>query len=568
MALLEIKDLSVSIDQTSILNSLSLQLNAGEILAVAGESGSGKTMTALAVAGLLPLRAKQTGEILFDGQKLNDLNDQQMCRLRGRDIGMVFQEPMTALNPAMTIGKQVAETVRIHRKVSRSDAMKLARETLDRVGLPAEKFSLDRYPHNLSGGQRQRVAIAIAVAMKPKLLIADEPTTALDVTTQAEILDLFKQLVCEDNVGLILVTHDLAVVAETADRVVVMKDGDIVDQGDILSVFRNSGHAYTKNLLKNSVHVPQRSNPLNTGANNTSAQNTSAPNTDGQNSGSENTGKQLSGDPPVLEVSNVVRDYFGARRLFGERQFTRAVNDVSLQIAANENVGLVGESGCGKSTLLRTILGLDQPQAGQVRVFGQPFPTSNKAEMRKLRGKLQVVFQDPYGTFDPRWRVRDLICENFHLYDSQPTGAEGRRKIDEMLEQVGMKPSHGDQYPHEFSGGQRQRIAIARALITGPSIIALDEAVSALDVCIRAQILDLLADLSDRLGVSYLFVTHDLSVVRSITDRVLVMQNGRIVEQGVTSEVFANPQHAYTAELLAAVPDMGRALSRHEKALD
>jgi len=540
VALLEIKSLSVSIDHKAILNDLSLHLNAGEILAVAGESGSGKTMTALAVAGLLPLRSKLAGEIVFDGHKLNQLNDRQMCQLRGRDIGMVFQEPMTALNPAMPIGKQVAETVRIHRKVSRTVAMKLARETLDRVGLPAQQFSLDRYPHNLSGGQRQRVAIAIAIAMKPKLLIADEPTTALDVTTQADILVLFKQLVREDNVALILVTHDLAVVAETADRVVVMKDGEIVDQGDVLSVFRNSAQAYTKTLMQNSVHVPQRKN-------------------------ARGTGKQLSGESPVLEVRNVIRDYYGARRLFGERQITRAVNDVSLQIAANENVGLVGESGCGKSTLLRTILGLDQPQAGQVRVFGQPFPTNNKAEMRKLRRQLQVVFQDPYGTFDPRWRVSELISENFHLLDTPLSVAESRKKVDEILEQVGMRASDADQYPHEFSGGQRQRIAIARALITGPTIIALDEAVSALDVSIRAQILDLLADLSDRLGVSYLFVTHDLSMVRSITDRVLVMQNGRIVEQGMTSEVFSNPQHAYTAGLLAAVPNMGRALSRREE---
>lgn len=537
MALLEINNLTVSIDNTPILHSLSLRVNAGEILAVAGESGSGKTMTALAVAGLLPNRARQTGEILFDGQCLSDFNEQQLCKIRGRDIGMVFQEPMTALNPAMTIGKQVAETLRIHRKLSRREAMQQAREALNRVGLPAEKFSMDRYPHNLSGGQRQRVAIAIAVAMKPKLLIADEPTTALDVTTQAEILGLFKQLVREDNVALILVTHDLAVVAETADRVVVVKHGVLVDQGDVSSVFQHSEQAYTRKLLKNYVHVPER-----------------------------DASRQV-GDTPILEVQNVTRDYFGGRRLFGPRQFTRAVNDVSLSIAANENVGLVGESGCGKSTLLRTILGLDQPQMGEVRVFGQTFPTQNKADIRNLRRKLQVVFQDPYGTFDPRWRVRDLICENYHLFDSPPTGAEGRKKIDGILDQVGMKSSDADQYPHEFSGGQRQRIAIARALITEPAIIALDEAVSALDVSIRAQILDLLADLSDRLGVSYLFVTHDLSVVRSITDRVLVMQNGQIVEQGVTEEVFSNPQHAYTAELLKAVPNLGRALSQSNEKL-
>ena len=292
MALLEIKNLSVSIDHKPILNSLSLQLNAGEILAVTGESGSGKTMTALAIAGLLPLRSKQTGEILFDGQKLNELNDQQMCRLRGRDIGMVFQEPMTALNPAMTIGKQVAETIRIHRNVSRADAMKLARETLDRVGLPAEKFSLDRYPHDLSGGQRQRVAIAIAIAMKPKLLIADEPTTALDVTTQAAILALFKQLVEEDNTALILVTHDLAVVAETADRVLVMKDGGIVEQGDILTVFRDSEHEYTRKLIKNSVHVPQRMGLQTTGASSTGTRSAGTRSAGTRSAGTRSRGEQ------------------------------------------------------------------------------------------------------------------------------------------------------------------------------------------------------------------------------------------------------------------------------------
>lgn len=531
MALLEINDLAVSIDEMPILRSLSLTLRAGEILGVAGESGSGKTMTALAIAGLLPDGAKLSGEIVLDGVRLSVASDEEYCNIRGRDIGVVFQEPMTALNPLMTIGKQVAETVRIHRKVTRSEARQLARDTLDKVGLPTSRFSLDRYPHSLSGGQRQRVAIAIAIAMKPKLLIADEPTTALDVTTQAEILELFKQLVVEDNVGLILVTHDLAVIAKTADRAVVMKDGELVDQGSITAVFRSTTQPYTKKLLENAVHVPAR------GA------------------------RGKIGDTPVLEVINVVREYQGARQLFGRSEAIRAVDKVNLQIYSNENVGLVGESGCGKSTLLRTILGLDRPDSGEVRVFGQQFPTPNTADMRKLRRHIQVVFQDPYGTFDPRWRVDQLIAENFHLLESPPAGKEARKKIDEILARVGMKSSDADRFPHEFSGGQRQRIAIARALITEPSIIALDEAVSALDVSIRARILDLLAELSDRLGVSCLFVTHDLSVVRSVTDRVLIMKSGKIVEEGRTEDVFAKPTNPYTIELLRAAPDLNRILS-------
>jgi peptide/nickel transport system ATP-binding protein len=531
MSLLDINGLAVSIDQTPILHSLSLTLNAGEILGVAGESGSGKTMTALAIAGLLPDRAKLSGEIVLDGVRLSATTEAEYCGIRGRDIGIVFQEPMTALNPLMTIGKQVAETVRIHRKVTRSEARRLAQDTLDKVGLPSSRFPLDRFPHSLSGGQRQRVAIAIAIAMKPKLLIADEPTTALDVTTQAEILELFKRLVVEDNIGLILVTHDLAVIAKTADRALVMKDGELVDQGSITAVFRSAKQAYTKKLLENAAHVPAR--------------------------------KALGevGDRPVLEVINVVREYQGARQLFGRSAAIRAVDNVNLQIFSNENVGLVGESGCGKSTLLRTILGLDQPESGEVRVFGQQFPTGQAADMRKLRRCIQVVFQDPFGTFDPRWRVSQLIAESFHLLEAPPAGKDARKKIDRILDRVGMKSSDADRFPHEFSGGQRQRIAIARALVTEPAIIALDEAVSALDVSIRARILDLLAELSDRLGVSYLFVTHDLSVVRSVTDRVLIMRRGKIVEEGRTEDVFAKPTNPYTIELLRAAPDLSRILS-------
>jgi peptide/nickel transport system ATP-binding protein len=532
MSMLEIRQLSVAIDGKPVLDDVSLALDAGEILGIAGESGSGKTMTALAIAGLLPEGASANGDVCLDQTRLSDLDERALSRIRGRDIGIVFQEPMTALNPLMTIGDQVAETARVHRGVSRRAAQSLASEALDRVGLPATLFPRDRYPHSLSGGQRQRVAIAIATALAPRLLIADEPTTALDVTTQAGILDLFRTLVRDDGIGLILVTHDLAVIAETADRVAVMQSGRVVETGDVTRVLGAPAAAYTRRLLDDTAHVPHRSAP-----------------------GSAD-------DVPVLETRRIVREYAGPRGMFGRRQPVRAVDGVSLAVHANENVGLVGESGCGKSTLLRTILGLDPAQSGEIRVFGESFPARRKSDMRRLRQRLQVVFQDPFGSFDPRWTVHDLVAENFHLLDVSPTRAEARHRVAAMLDQVGMKSSDASRYPHEFSGGQRQRIAIARALITEPAIVALDEAVSALDVSVRARILDLLAALSDRLGVAYLFVTHDLSVLRSIADRVLVMKDGRIVEEGDAEDVFSNPSHDYTASLLRAAPSLDRALSR------
>jgi peptide/nickel transport system ATP-binding protein len=532
MTLLDIRQLDVAIHGVPILDSIGVSLDAGEILGVAGESGSGKTMMALAVAGLLPAGATTSGDILLDGVHLGDLGEGDDRAVRGRDIGIVFQEPMTALNPLMTIGDQVAEAARFHEGLSRRAAQSLASAALDRAGLPAADFPRDRYPHSLSGGQRQRVAIAIAIALKPKLLIADEPTTALDVSTQAGILALFRSLVRDDGIGLMLVTHDLAVIAETADRVAVMRAGKVVESGDSGTVLAAPESSYTRSLLADTLHVPQRARPGRTG------------------------------QAPVLEVRNIVREYVTRRGMLGRARPVRAVDDVSLAIYGNENVGLVGESGCGKSTLLRTILGLDAAQSGEIRVFGEPFPTPIKADMRQLRQRLQVVFQDPFGSFDPRWRVRELVAENFHLLDAPPTSAEAARKVDAMLEQVGLVSSDALRYPHEFSGGQRQRLAIARALITEPAIIALDEAVSALDVSVRARILDLLAELSDRLGVSYLFVTHDLSVLRSIADRVLVMRAGQIVEQGTAEEVFANPTHDYTAGLLQAVPDLEQALSQ------
>lgn len=524
MSLLSIQNLSLSIHGTAILHEVSLDVAAGEIVAITGESGSGKSMTAFATMGLLPQGAQTSGKIALEGSNLLALSEAQMCSLRGRRIGMVFQEPMTALNPVQTIGAQVAETIRIHEKVSRHEALSRARAMLTRVGLPEARFPLGRYPHELSGGQRQRVVIAMAIALRPRLLIADEPTTALDVTTQARILELLRDLTKDFGMGLLMITHDLAVVADLADRIVVMQRGRVVETGATTQVFRNMHHPYTKALFAASTHrvdLPKPPPPV-----------------------------------PLLEVRNVTRSYRGARHgFFGPRLETQAVKAVSFTLNRGERLGLVGESGCGKSTLTRAILGLEPVQSGVILLGGAPVWTGNLPNLA-VRRQMQVVFQDPYGSFNPRHRVSRLITEPFHLLENPPQGAARSVKIADALTAVGLRPEDADKYSHEFSGGQRQRLAIARALINDPALIVFDEAVSALDVSVRAQVLDLLAELCRNRPLSYLFISHDLSVVRTITDRVMVMQAGEIVEQGPTEQVFADPQHPYTRKLLAAVPQL------------
>ena len=537
MALLDVKDLRLSIGKFPILKDIDLSVDAGEILGVIGESGSGKSMTALSVMQLLPFGATTSGSVKLEGREVLGLPDAEMRKIRGGTVGMVFQEPMTALNPVKTIGDQVAETAMVHGGLGRREALEVARQTLERVELPTSRFPLDRYPHELSGGQRQRVVIAMAIAMRPKLLIADEPTTALDVTTQAAILKLLQKLVDEDGMGLMFITHDLGVIAGLADKVSIMRQGEVVEAGPTVPLFRNLQHPYSRALFEASSHVPPRIPPATVGG------------------------------TPVLAVDDVVREYPLPRRgLFEKRKVLRAVDGVSLRIERGENVGLVGESGCGKSTLARAIMALEPTQGGRIAIAGEPIDPKNGASFATRR-HLQVVFQDPYGSFNPRHRVDRLVSEPFHLLGSAaPSGAERDKRIARALEEVGLSAADSEKYVHEFSGGQRQRIAIARALIIEPSLIILDEAVSALDVSVRAQVLDLLAELSDRLQLSYLFISHDLAVVRSITDRVLVMRAGKIVEEGATEEVFRSPKHPYTQELLAATPNLEGALAKREAA--
>jgi len=517
MSLLSIQGLSVRIGTREVLSDVSLSVARGEVVALTGESGSGKSMTALAAMGLLPRFAQPRGAVILDGTDMVTAPETARCRLRGRAAGMIFQEPMTALNPVQTIGAQVAETIRIHEGPPKAEALARAKAMLARVGLDPARVPPDRYPHELSGGQRQRVCLAMAIALRPGLLIADEPTTALDVTTQAQILTLLKGLVAEFGMGMLLITHDLAVVHDVADRIAVMKHGRVVETGATRAVLANPRQPYTQMLFaaaRHRVALP----PAPPAA-------------------------------PLLEVKGAVRTYRARGGWFGAKGTTVALDGVSLTVAKGERVGIVGESGCGKSTLARAILGLEGLQGGSITLGG-----ASVAADASVRRRMQAVFQDPYGSFNPRHRIDRVVSEPFHLLPDPPRGEARAQAVARALTDVGLSAADARRYPHEFSGGQRQRIAIARALIIRPDLILFDEAVSALDVSVRAQVLDLIADLCRRYALAYLFISHDLGVVRDVTDRVLVMHKGRVVEEGATERVFSAPQHPYTRALLAASP--------------
>lgn len=518
MPLLSVQNLSVSIGDNTLVDDISLTIDHGDVFGLAGASGSGKSMTALALMGLLPPQAICSGQALFNGNDLLQSSEKTMRSLRGRQISMIFQEPMTALNPLMTITDQVAEAITIHAEQgnnTQDDAHERAMALLDRVGVAATTNHRHRYPHELSGGQRQRVMIAQAIALKPKLLIADEPTTALDVTTQAAILKLLAQLAKEDDMAMMLITHDLAVLAENTKQLAVMNTGQIKDHGTTKNVFTSGEFAYTASLIKAAQFTPIKRPPK----------------------------PRKRPDSPLLAVDQAVVTYPKSTR--------PAVDQVSFTITPQESLGLVGASGCGKSTLARAILGLEPLTSGGIAINGDPITTGQDIKPA-TRAMMQIVFQDPFGSFNPRHRVGRLITEPFYLMPQPPR--DQNQAIAQALLDVGLHPDDQHKYIHEFSGGQRQRLAIARALMIKPNLIILDEAVSALDMAIKAQIIDLLAELREKNNLSYLFISHDLSVIKAITDRVMVMDQGQIIEQGDTETVMTSPQHPITKNLIRAIP--------------
>jgi len=535
MALLEVDGLNLSIRGRHILKGVGFAIERGRVTGVVGESGSGKSLTALSIMQLLPNRSDLSGSIRFDGFDIAAASEREMCALRGDDIGMVFQEPMTALNPLKTVGEQVMEGIRLHTGATRQEARERAEAILEHVGLPPSQYALTRFPHELSGGQRQRVVIAMACALRPKLLIADEPTTALDVVVQARILDLLNMLVDENDMALMLISHDLGVVSDMADDIVIMRGGEIVEAGPAIPVLKNRTHPYTRQLAEASTHVPAR---------------------DPDWRPADGEGKA------VVSVANLVCEYPGRRTgMFTREPPFRAVDDVSFDIGAGEIAGLVGESGCGKSTLGRSLLGLMQPSSGRIEFDGRDV-THPDSEMRsEMVEFVQAVFQDPFASFNPRHKAGRLVAEPLFLR-RELSAATKRDMALEALENVGMHASDLDKYAHEFSGGQRQRLAIARAVVNQPRLIIADEPVSALDVSIRAQVVDLIVELRERLDLAWLFISHDLSVVRSLCDTVMVMRSGRIVERGSAQQIHDHPREDYTRQLVAAAPDLEAVIAR------
>jgi len=532
--LLEVKDLTV--DFLSLggafraTNGVSFHVDAGETLVILGESGSGKSVSASAIMGLIDTPPGEicSGIITYRGKKLDDCGVEERRDLNGRKIAMIFQDPLSHLNPVYTIGWQLAEVFSAHGVATGVEARAKAIDILARVGIPEPEKRIDQYPHQFSGGQRQRIMIGMAIALRPEILIADEPTTALDVSVQAQILDLLKKLQAEDGLAIIMITHDLEVAASMADRVIVMNSGRIVEEGHARAVFENPQHSYTKTLINALPHADD------TGG----------------------TGRRSTTDvgKPILEVKSLNKYYGLSSGFFAKNTQLHAVKDLSFTVAKGETVGIVGESGSGKSTVARVLLRLNDVSSGEALFHGRDIFKMDTRELLGFRRKVQMVFQDPYSSMNPRMTIFDIVSEPWRIHKDILEKSGWRDRVTELLGLVGLRPEHADRYPHQFSGGQRQRIAIARALACDPELIVCDEAVSALDVSVQVQVIDLLAQLRDRLGLAYIFITHDLPIVRHFADRIIVMKNGGIVEHAKTEEIFRNPQHAYTRQLINATP--------------
>ena len=556
-ALLSIKDLSLGFKtgkQTNqVLHSIDFNIMKNEIVGVVGESGSGKSVTNLAVLGLLPKRITEitSGGILFEGRDLLQLSDNELQKIRGNKISMIFQEPMSSLNPSMRCGKQVTEILLRHTNLSKKAAKEETLKLFNQVKLPRPEAAFKAYPHEISGGQKQRVMIAMAIACKPKLLIADEPTTALDVTVQKEIILLLKELQQQTEMSILFISHDLSLVSEIADRVIVMYRGKIIEQGSAKTIFKDPKEDYTKALIYARPSTSERLAKLPTVSDFLKGNALAKPVTKAER---ELEHEKIYSKTPLLEIKNATKEYYSKVSFFGKTETLKAVNEVSFKIYEGETLGLVGESGCGKSTLGNLILQLDKTTSGAIFYKGKDLTLLSSKELRTLRKDIQIIFQDPYSSLNPRLTVGRSITEAMQVHKLYKSSEKRKAEALKLLQEVGLLPEHYDRYPHEFSGGQRQRIGIARTIAVRPKFIVCDESVSALDISVQAQVLNLLNTLKTSYGFTYLFISHDLAVVKYISDRLLVMRNGRFEETGEADAVYANPQSDYTKALIEAIP--------------
>jgi peptide/nickel transport system ATP-binding protein len=555
--ILVIKNLHVAFKSESGLNEvlcgISYNLYSDEILGIVGESGSGKSVASLAIMGLLPLKSGVTtlGEVIFNAENLIDCSQKQLESIRGGKIAMIFQEPMSALNPSICCGKQVKEILLQHTNITTKEANKEVVRLFNAVKLPEPEKTYKKYPHEISGGQQQRVMIAMAIACKPEILIADEPTTALDVTVQKEIIALLKTLQKEFKMSVIFISHDLALVSEIADRVLVMYKGAIVEKGDTKSVFKNPQKEYTKALIGARPRLKSRLKKLPTISDFLSG---IIPKALITKSARKEKHKNIYSSAPLLEVINLEKTYYSKASFFGIKTALKAVDNVSFKVYSGETLGLVGESGCGKSTLGKAILQLDKATAGTLKYKGDDVTKLSKKALRTLRKEIQIIFQDPYASLNPRLTVGMAIMEPMKVHGLFSSDNERKARTIEILEKVGLEAAHFDRYPHEFSGGQRQRIGIARTIAVQPQLIICDESVSALDISVQAQVLNLLNTLKEDYGFTYIFISHDLSVVKFMSDQLMVMNKGKIEEIGEADSIYESPQKEYTKTLIEAIP--------------
>ncbi|NNF81914.1 MAG: ABC transporter ATP-binding protein [Flavobacteriaceae bacterium] len=555
--LLQVKNLEISFkresDYVSVIHDVSFELNKNEILGIVGESGSGKSVSCLSIMGLLPKGISQidSGQILFEGEEI-DIGDKELLRrMRGKEISMIFQEPMSSLNPSMRCGSQVSEILLNHKLATPKTVKSIVLQLFDQVKLPDPELVYSKYPHEISGGQKQRVMIAMAIACKPKVLIADEPTTALDVTVQKEIIALLKDLQAQTGMSIIFITHDLALVSEIADQILVMYQGKIVEQGNARQIFLEPEHAYTKALIGSRPSLGIR---LNRPPTISDFMGSTIPKDVITAEDRRNNHQEIYNQSPLLEVRDLEKTFFTKAGILKPRKAFKAVDGVSFKVYEGETLGLVGESGCGKSTLGNAILQLDKATAGSVWYKGMDITNLDANDMRKLRKDIQIIFQDPYSSLNPRIMVGAAITEAMKVHGLFSSSKARKETAVKILEQVGLEADHFNRYPHQFSGGQRQRIGIARTIAVQPKLIVCDESVSALDISVQAQVLNLLNELKEDFGFTYIFISHDLSVVKYMSDQLMVMNEGKIEELGDADEIYGNPRSNYTQKLIDAIP--------------